>query len=108
MSETAFLKEMGQRIMLRRKSLRLTQEELAEKIDVSTQIISNLELGKKAIRPENLAKVCDVLDVSADYVLAGAKRQKEEVNILIEKLMELTENELKIISSIINYMSEKS
>lgn len=63
MSETAFLKEMGQRIMLRRKSLRLTQEELAEKIDVSTQMISNLELGKKAIRPENLAKVCDVLDV---------------------------------------------
>ncbi|MBQ4128560.1 MAG: helix-turn-helix transcriptional regulator [Ruminococcus sp.] len=108
MSETAFLKEMGQRIMLRRKSLRLTQEELAEKIDVSTQMISNLELGKKAIRPENLAKVCDVLDVSADYVLTGAKRQKEEVNILIEKLMELSENELKIISSIINYMSEKS
>lgn len=108
MSETAFLKEMGQRIMLRRKSLRLTQEELAEKIDVSTQMISNLELGKKAIRPENLAKVCDVLDVSADYVLTGAKRQKEELNILIEKLMELSENELKIISSIINYMSEKS
>ena len=108
MSETAFLKEMGQRIMLRRKSLRLTQEELAEKIDVSTQMISNLELGKKAIRPENLAKVCDVLDGSADYVLTGAKRQKEEVNILMEKLMELSENELKIISSMINYMSEKS
>lgn len=108
MSETAFLKEMGQRIMLRRKSLRLTQEELAEKMDVSTQMISNLELGKKAIRPENLAKVCDVLDVSADYVLTGARRQKEEVNILIEKLMELSEKEFKIISSMINYMSEKS
>lgn len=108
MSETAFLKEMGQRIMLRRKSLRLTQEELAEMMDVSTQMISNLELGKKAIRPENLAKVCDVLDVSADYVLTGARRQKEEVNILIEKLMELSEKEFKIISSMINYMSEKS
>ena len=108
MSETAFLKEMGQRIMLRRKSLRLTQEELAEKMDVSTQMISNLELGKKAIRPENLAKVCDVLDISADYVLTGARRQKEEVNILIEKLMELSEKEFKIISSMINYMSEKS
>lgn len=107
MSETAFLKEMGQRIMLRRKSLRLTQEELAEKMDVSTQMISNLELGKKAIRPENLAKVCDILDVSADYVLTGSKRQKEEINTLIEKLMELSENELKIISSMINYMSEK-
>ena len=52
--------------------------------------------------------MCDVLDVSADYVLAGAKRQKEEVNILIEKLMELSEKEFKIISSMINYMSEKS
>lgn len=108
MSENTFLKEMGQRIMARRKSLRLTQEELAEKMDVSTQMISNLELGKKAIRPENLAKVCDVLDISADYVLTGAKKQNEEVNILIKKLMELSESELKIISSMINYMSEKS
>lgn len=44
-----FLKDMGQRIMIRRKALRMTQEELAEKLGVSTQMISNLELGKKAI-----------------------------------------------------------
>lgn len=30
MGESVFLKEMGQRIMTRRKSLRFTQEELAE------------------------------------------------------------------------------
>lgn len=108
MSENTFLKEMGQRIMTRRKSLRLTQEELAEKMDVSTQMISNLELGKKAIRPENLAKVCDVLDVSADYVLTGSKKKNEQVNLIIKRLMELSETELKIISSMINYMSEKS
>ena len=57
MSDNDFLKEMGQRIMVRRKSLRMTQEELAEKLGVSTQMISNLELGKKAIRPDNLARV---------------------------------------------------
>ena len=108
MSENTFLKEMGQRIMTRRKSLRLTQDELADKMDVSTQMISNLELGKKAIRPENLAKVCDVLDVSADYVLTGSKKKNEQVNLIIKRLMELSETELKIISSMINYMSEKS
>lgn len=48
MGETEFLKAMGQRIMQRRKALRMTQEELAEKLDVSTQMISNLELGKKS------------------------------------------------------------
>ena len=53
MGDTEFLKAMGQRILARRKSLRMTQEELSEKLDVSTQMISNLELGKKAIRPEN-------------------------------------------------------
>lgn len=47
MGDSAYLKEMGQRIMARRKSLRMTQEELSEKLAVSTQMISNLELGKK-------------------------------------------------------------
>ena len=42
-----FLKEMGNRISLQRKAMHLTQEELAEKVDVSTQMISNLETGKK-------------------------------------------------------------
>ena len=45
MGDTEFLKEMGKRIMVRRKSLRMTQEELSEELGVSTQMISNLELG---------------------------------------------------------------
>lgn len=69
MGDSAFLKDMGQRIMVRRKFMRMTQEELAEKLGVSTQMISNLELGKKAIRPENLAKVCEALELSADFIL---------------------------------------
>ena len=58
MGDNEFLKTMGRRIMCRRKALRMTQEELSEKLGVSTQMISNLELGKKAIRPENLSKIC--------------------------------------------------
>lgn len=49
-----FLKDMGRRIMVRRKSLRMTQEELAEKLGVSTQMISNLELGKKRFGQKTL------------------------------------------------------
>ena len=71
MGDNEFLKEMGQRIMVRRKSLRMTQEELAEKLGVSTQMISNLALVKNAIRPEILAKVCTVLELSADFILTG-------------------------------------
>ena len=106
MAESEFLKVMGQRIAARRKSLKLTQEELAEKIGVSTQMISNLELGKKAIRPENLAKVCEVLELSADFVLTGTDT-RTAVDAVAEKLVHLTQEELQMVSDMIDYMNKK-
>ena len=106
MGDTDFLKEMGQRIMLRRKSLRMTQEELAEKLGVSTQMISNLELGKKAIRPENLAKVCAVLELSADFILTGTNT-KTAVDAVAEKLIQLTAEELQMVNEMIDYMNRQ-
>ena len=106
MGDTEFLKEMGKRIMVRRKSLRMTQEELAEELGVSTQMISNLELGKKAIRPENLAKVCSVLNLSADFILTGANTQSP-VDEVAEKLVQLTAEELQMVSDMIDYMNKK-
>jgi transcriptional regulator with XRE-family HTH domain len=104
--DNEFLKEMGQRIMVRRKSLRMTQEELAEKLGVSTQMISNLELGKKAIRPENLAKVCSVLELSADFILTGTNT-KTAVDAVAEKLIQLTAEELQMVNEMIDYMNSK-
>ena len=42
------LKKIGERICQRRREIGLTQEKLAEKMDVSVQMISNLERGNKA------------------------------------------------------------
>jgi len=97
---------MGQRIAARRKALRMTQEELAEELGVSTQMISNLELGKKAIRPDNLSRVCQVLELSADFVLTGSNT-KSAVDGIAEKLVLLTEEELRMISDMIDYMNRK-
>ena len=105
MGDTDFLKEMGLRIMVRRKSLRMTQEEMAEKLGVSAQMISNLELGKKAIRPENLARVCDVLGLSADFILTGTNT-KTAVDAVAEKLTQLTAAELQMVSDMIDYMNK--
>ena len=92
--------------MVRRKSLRMTQEELAERLGVSTQMISNLELGKKAIRPENLAKVCTVLELSADFILTGTNT-KTAVDAIAEKLIQLTAEELHIVNEMIDYMNRQ-
>jgi len=106
MGDSEFLRAMGQRIMVRRKALRMTQEELSEKIGVSTQMISNLELGKKAIRPENLAKVCEVLEIGASFILTG-NNTKTEVDTVAEKLLNLSASELQMVNDMIDYMSNK-
>ncbi len=106
MGDEKLLQEIGQRINARRRELHYTQEYLAEKMDVSIQMISNLELGKKAIRPENLVKVCAVLDISADYILTG--RQPEWITSDLGcKIAQLSEKDQKILGMIVDSLSEK-
>ena len=65
------LNQIGSRILSRRKQLRMTQEELAEKAGITSQTVSSAELGKKALRPENIIRLCSALDISTDYLLLG-------------------------------------
>lgn len=108
MSENLFLSDMGKRIAGRRKSLGLSQEALAEKIGVSTQMISNPELGKKVPRPESLAKLCKVLDISTDVILTGSGKSFELDDLVkIKRIPALSDDKRKIIYSIADYMSLK-
>lgn len=104
--QNSFLIEMGNRISAQRKSKGMTQEQLAEKMDVSIQMISNLELGKKAIRPENLVKLCTVLNVSSDYLLTG-KISLSECSGLSDKISHLSETEISLLESLVSYMYQK-
>lgn len=106
MSNDIFLTNMGMRISQRRKELLLTQEQLAEKMGVSLQTISCIELGKKAIRPENLANLCTHLNVTADYILYG-KRDEQQMNDIIEKLSALSPDEYSIVQNLVDFLSNR-
>ncbi len=95
-----FLKNMGRRIKERRKQLRMTQDELAELVDATPQMVSSAELGKKALRPENLYKVCRALGVSADYILSGAMAERD-IQELQNLLLSLTSEQLLLVKDII-------
>lgn len=96
-----FLREMGNRIIERRKKLGLTQEALAEKGDVTTQFVSYAESGKRAMRPENLLKMSSALEVSADYLLTGDIIDKDLL-LMAEKLKKLSPSQFRIIESIVD------
>jgi transcriptional regulator with XRE-family HTH domain len=95
------LEQMGKRLVTRRKQLRLTQEELAERADLTTQTISTAETGRKALRPENIIKVCTALDISPDYLLLGSISQ-DDVSILCQKVSRLTPAQYRHLEDIID------
>ena len=86
------LKEMGQRMLDRRKQLRLTQETLAKMAHVTPQTISTAELGTKAMRPETILNVCEALDISTDYLL----------RLLHQKISSLTPSQYRHLEDIID------
>ena len=93
--------QIGNRIYERRKQLRLTQEELAERADVSTQTVSTAELGKKALRPENIVKICAALEISTDYLLLG-KVTETDHSLLSGKVSKLNSGQYHYLEDIIN------
>ena len=60
---------MGDRIREVRRRLSMTQEQLAEKLDVTVTYISELERNLKLPSMGLFVKLIEVLDVSADYLL---------------------------------------
>ncbi|MDY7989799.1 helix-turn-helix transcriptional regulator [Paenibacillus polymyxa] len=59
----------GDRVAYQRKKKKLTQEELALKINLTKAAISNYENGHSTPSNETLVALADVLDVDTDYLL---------------------------------------
>ena len=97
------LKAIGERISKRRKSMGMTQEQLAEEMDVSIQMISNLERGMKAVKIDNLVKLSQILNVTTDYILIG-KKAPAGINTLTERLGRLSEEDYKLVEVMVSYM----
>ncbi len=98
----ADLVEIGKRIQQLRKHHGYTQERLAEKMQVSIQMISNLERGVKAIRIDNLIHLSQILDVSTDYILTG-KETPQDFHSLTARIAKLSDEDRATIEMIIDY-----
>ena len=62
---------IGERLKRARLAKNLTQENLAEKIDVSVAFLSRVECGHSHFNLNRLSQVCKLLDVSEGYILSG-------------------------------------
>ncbi len=69
--------KVGNFIMEKRKSHNMTQQQLADKLNISFQAISKWENGTTFPNIEILQDLAIVLDVSVDEILAGSERNED-------------------------------
>nr|MBP3598769.1 helix-turn-helix transcriptional regulator [Eubacterium sp.] len=101
MDTTALNTILGTRIRHLRNHKKMTREQLAEKIDVSSRFLADLESGKTGVSLSTLIKICHVLDSSADYLL-GISDCSEEEQLLTELSLKLK----RIDSPYLPYLNE--
>lgn len=94
---------IGKRIKERRKTLRLSQEKLAELVDKSTVFISNLENGKRGASVESVIMICDTLGLSLDELLVGTVPEGTDryLDMIASVFQHCTETEKRLISEIV-------
>lgn len=95
---------VGKRIQYARKSKNLTQEYLAEKTGVTSNYISNIERSSSKPSVDTLVDICNVLEVTTDYVLMDSVYASKEMMMdeIAVKLKKCSEKNIRIISSIIS------
>lgn len=99
MTEPAYY-EIGQRIRLYRKALRLSQEQLAEAADISVTHMSHIETGNTKLSLPVLILLAEALHVTLDDLVYGRSllRQNTELEEFAALLESCTPEEARIIT----------
>ena len=95
--------DIGIRIRKRRKELELTQEQLAEKCDLSVTHMSHIETGSTKLSLPTLVRVANVLNTSLDELVCDniVASRAIYVNEIATVLEQCTEQQTRIITDVV-------
>ncbi|KGG81087.1 hypothetical protein Y919_02725 [Caloranaerobacter azorensis H53214] len=92
------MSNIGTRIRELRKSYKLTQFELAEKLNIAQSTIGMIETNKREPSNELLVKIANFFNVSIDYLLGRTDIRNPEKELTLED--ELTPEEKELLKKI--------
>ncbi len=78
-------KEIGSRIKERRQDLGITQEVIANKLDVNPSHISNIECGRSHPSLTALIQIANILQCSVDFFISGEYSYKKKTSLAKER-----------------------
>jgi len=88
MTERELLKIFSSNIKLYRTRFRWSQAELAEKVDISINFLSDIETGKKWASPITMVKFANIFDIKAYELLKPPDLLPDNYNNIVEKFAE--------------------
>ena len=80
--------EIGERVRIVRTSIGLSREALSEMLEISPLFLGYIECGQRGMSTTTLQKLCQTLNVSADYILLG-KTSSDNRELLLNTIEEL-------------------
>lgn len=104
------MREIGKRIREKRLARSWSQEELAERMNLSVTYIGMIERGEKSPRLETFIKLANILGASADELLVDVIQQgyKLRMSRYAEKVSRLDKKERQRLYKIIDVFLEQS
>lgn len=101
--------EFGKRVRKARKKIGMTQEQLAEALFLSVDSVSRIETGKGMCMPEHLVHICEILNVTSDYLYFDKKKEEGNtpVNRINEMLLGCNEDEIERLEQMMKLFLKK-
>ncbi|MCI9625157.1 MAG: helix-turn-helix transcriptional regulator [Clostridia bacterium] len=102
--------KIGKRIKEERRKRQLTQERLAELVDVTPAFIGHIERGERSLSLITLIKISNCLGVTIDYLLSETIIPKDEgiieefKNLIHDKPIETRMAVMDILKSVLKYL----
>lgn len=101
------LRCIGKKIKKARLDKNLTQEALAEKIDISTDLLRNIENNRNIGSIATLLNICNALDISTDYLFSELLTVNQQFdNSLYSFLKNISSSEKENLKNAIIYLDK--
>lgn len=101
-------KEMGNRIKVRRKELKMKQAELAEALEISNNHMSSIENGREKPSLDIFINICNCLNVTPDYLLLGTMHAYNIPQDIFDKLRLCNQSDIELANDFIELLVKRN
>lgn len=95
---------VGSRIKHYRKKNKLTQEQLAERADVSASLISKAETNRTGVGLDNIIRIAEALEVPIEFIMEHRAEAEVVRNNIIDKITKCDKPVLHIVEDVLDAM----